>query len=135
MAFQEGKLMRLEYGGKEVFHEVSVDLSGSTAFKDVATKDTDGTVSSPGSKSWSCACEGIVSVDTTTNQTLATMIGFWNAQSLNAVNVTDNITGHTEFSGSAYVEGWNIKSQNEEFVTFSYTLKGDGPLTVGAVTP
>jgi len=66
MAFQDGKLMRITVGGKEIFHEVSVSLSGGTEFKDVATKDTSGTESTPGSKSWTASVEGVASADSTT---------------------------------------------------------------------
>jgi TP901-1 family phage major tail protein len=133
MAFQDGKLMRITVGGKEIFHEVSVSLSGGTEFKDVATKDTSGTESTPGSKSWTASVEGVASADSTTEHDLKAMVDLWNAQTLSAITVTDSVSGNIEFSGNAYIENWSVDAANEESVTFSYSLKGSGALTVGSV--
>jgi len=133
MAFQDGKLMRITVDGKDIFHEVSVSISGGTEFKDVATKDTTGTESTPGSKSWTASVEGVASADVTTENDLKAMVDLWNAQTLSAVTVSDAITGNIEFSGNGYIENWSVDAANEESVTFSYSIKGSGALTVGTV--
>lgn len=134
MAFQDGKLMRLALGDIEVFHEASVDLSGSRSFKEIVTKDTDGTENVPSTKTWSCSVEGYVGTDATSKLTLKAVVDMWNDGDLVAAKISDEVTGNTEFTGNVYVEGWNIKAQTDEVVTFSYTLKGDKSLTVGTVS-
>ncbi|MFD1292633.1 phage tail tube protein [Lutibacter holmesii] len=134
MAFQDGSLMRLSVDGENIFHETKVSISGDTDFNDVATKDTDGTVSTPGQKSWSLSVEGVMSNDDPgTKHDVASIVGLWNTQALVEIMVTDAVTGHIEYSGSAYIQNWSKDAENDESVTFSYSLKGTGSLTVGAV--
>lgn len=134
MGFQDGSLMRLTYNGKEIFHETKVTLSGDTDFKDIATKDTDGTESTPGQKSWSLSVEGVMSNDDPgTKANVNDIIASWVDQGLNTFSVSDKVTGNLEFSGDAYIQNWSLDASNDESVTFSYSLKGNGTLTVGTV--
>lgn len=134
MAFQDGSLMRLTVDGNDIFHETKVSINGDTEFKEVATKDTDGKESSPGSKSWGLSVEGVMSFDDPgTKLSVKAIIDLWNAKTLVVIEVTDKVTGHTEYSGSAYIQNWSNDASNDENVTFSYSLKGTGALTVGDV--
>lgn len=133
MAFYEGKKMRITFDGKEIFHEVDCTLNASTEFKDIATKDTVGTESSPGTQSWSVSVNGYASPDTTTENDIKALADAWKASTLAAVTLTDDVSGHVIFSGNAYVENFSVGAPNDETVTMDYSLKGNGELTIGTV--
>jgi len=134
MAFYQGKLMRISVDGQTIFHEVDCTLSGSTDFKDIATKDTDGTESTQGSKSWNISVNGFVATGATAQEDIKSMSDLWNAQTLVAITLSDDVVGSVIFSGNGYIEGFSVGAPNDETVTFDYTIKGNGALTVGLVT-
>jgi len=130
MALKEGVNMRITVDGKEIFHEVSADLSASTDFKEVASKDTSGKLSSPGSQSWSIPIEALYDNDGTTQEDLFSLATLWNAKTKVAVVLTTGVIGDVSFSGDAYIESFSTNATNEEFVTCSFTFRGDGDLTI-----
>jgi len=131
--FLDGSVMRLQVEGKNVFHEVEVSIEGSTDFKEIATKDTDGKEVSPGSQSFSLSCSAKGSPDTTTENTDVILLGYWKNKTKVAFTLTDGIVGHVTYSGEAYLENFNMGSPNDEIVDFSYSLKGTGELVIGVV--
>ena len=133
MAFYEGKLMRLTIGGQDIFHEVDCTLTASTEFKDIATKDTTGTESTPGSQSWSVSVNGYVATGATLQEDLASMAATWKAKSLVAITLSDDVSTSVIFSGNAYIESFTVGAPNDETVTMDYSLKGNGELTIAAV--
>lgn len=135
MSFYQGKLMRITVAGKDIFHEVDCTLSASTDFKDIATKDTVGTESTPGAQSWNVSVNGFAATGAeVTQQDLAAMAALWKAQTLVAITLSDDVAGSVIFSGNAFIEGFSVGAPNDETVTMDYTLKGNGELTIGTVT-
>lgn len=131
--FLDGSIMRLSVEGKKVFHEVEVSIEGSTDFKEIATKDTDGKEVSPGAQSFSLSCSAKGSTDTTSDNASIDMLMFYQNKTKVAFTLTDGVVGHVVYSGFAYVADFNMGSPNEEIVDFSYSLKGTGGLTIGVV--
>lgn len=134
MAYYEGTTMRLTLGTKQIFHEVDADLNFSIDFKEIASKDTNGKISTPGSYSWSISCNmSLLDNDGTTKEDLFTLATKALAKGLHAITFSTNVTGDVIFSGNAYIEGFTTAAVNEEKSTASFTLRGDGDLTVAEV--
>ena len=130
MALGDGSVMRLTFDGKEIFHEVSVNIGGSKEFKEAATKDVD-SISIPGKKTTDLGVEGILSYDDPlTKAAVKDIVDAWNDDTLAAYSVTDGVSTHIAFSGNAYISDWRVTAQNDEFITFSYSLKPSGDLVV-----
>lgn len=133
MALKEGVNMRIKVGGKEIFHEVSADLSATTDFKEVASKDTSGKLVSPGAQSWNIPIEALYDNDGSTQEDLFTLATLWKNKTEVAVTLSTNVVGDVIFSGNAYIDGFTTNATNEEFITVSFSFKGNGDLTVARV--
>lgn len=133
MALIQGLNMRIKVDTKEIFHEVDANLSMSTDFKEVASKDTAGKLVTPGAQSWSLSCNALLENDGTTKEDLKTLSDKWKAKSVHAVTFTTGTSGDVIYSGNAYIESVEVSSPNEEGVNVSYNLRGDGDLTIAAV--
>lgn len=133
MALKEGVNMRITVGGKEIFHEVSADLSAATDFKEVASKDTSGKLSAPGAQSWNIPIEALYDNDGTTQEDLFTLATLWKDKTQVAVTLSTNVSGDVIFSGNAYIESFNTNATNEEYITCSFSFKGNGDLTIARV--
>jgi predicted secreted protein len=133
MALNLGENMRLTLDGKLILHEVSASLSFTKDFKEVASKDTNGKLVSPGSNSWNFSVEGLWENDGTVKQDLFAITTMANADAVKTVSFSTGISGDPIFSGNAYVEGFTVDAANEEYVTFSFTVKGSGDLTIAEV--
>lgn len=131
MAFYEGSKMRIKIGTENVFHETDATLNWSREFKEIASKDTDGKQSSPGSKSWSLSSSAYAINTPDTQNDLKSIADAANAATLVEVQFTDGVSGNLVFSGQAYIENFSVKSPNDETVSFDYSLKGNGDLTIG----
>lgn len=132
MAFYQGTAMRLKIGTKEIFHEVDCEISASTEFKEVASKDTAFKIVTPGSQTYTISCNtSLLDNDGTTQEDLKGLADIWKAKTSHAVTFTTGVTGDVIFSGTVYVETFTASAANEEFATASYTLKGTGDLTIG----
>lgn len=133
MALTEGVNMRITVGGKEIMHEISADLSAQTDFKEVATKDTNGKLVSPGAQTWGIAIEAMLDYDGTTQEDAYTMSEAWNAKTLVSVTLTTGTSGDAIYSGSAYIADFSTSAKNEEYVSYSFNFKGSGDLTIAKV--
>lgn len=134
MAFYEGAVMRIKLDTKEVLHEVDADIQASTDFKDVASKDTGGKISTPGAQSFTISCNtSLLDNDGTTQEDLFTMATKWKAKTKHAVTFTTGTSGDVIFSGDVYIESFSSGAVNEESSSASYTLRGTGELTIAQV--
>jgi len=133
MALKEGVNMRITVDTKEIFHEVSADLSAATDFKEVASKDTSGKLVSPGAQSWNIPIEALYDNDGTTQEDLYTLATLWKAKTEVAVTLSTNVSGDVIFSGNAYIESFNTNATNEEYITCSFQFRGNGDLTIAQV--
>lgn len=134
MAYYEGAVMRIKIGTKEIFHEVDAELSFTNEFKEIASKDTSGKISTPGSQSFSLSCNAsLVDNDGSIQEDLFTITSKAKAQTLHDFTFTTGAVGDVVFSGSVYIEGFTVGAVNEEKSTASYTLRGSGDLVIGQV--
>ena len=127
----KGKNVRLSYNGKTLYHATSCKLSISTKLEELATKDTNGTVSTPSNYAWNISAEALVA----NKPAASTQSDFMDIVSLQLagteidVTFTDGATGNFILSGKVYVESSDITAEVGNSVTGSFSFKGNGNLT------
>lgn len=122
--------MRIKLGTKTSMHEVSCTLNETRDFEDVSTKDTTGKKRVSGDSDWNVSVEAIAANDSgATQNDFKAILDLYDAGETVAFEFTDGIVGNVAFSGNAYLQDYSAGSNNRSFVTFSYNLIGDGPLT------
>lgn len=130
MSFYSGTTMRIKIGAKTIFHETDASLSSSIDFKEVASKDSNGKVKTPGSQSWSLSCNALIGNDGTVQEDLKTLYDKHVAKTLVTVEFTTDATGDVVFSGSAYVGTFNVTATNDEEVKGDFSFEGSGALAI-----
>lgn len=127
----KGKNMRLSYNGKTLYHATSCKWSISTKLEEIATKDTNGTVSTPSNYAWNASAEALVA----NKPAASTQLDFMDIVSLQLagteidVTFSDGATGNFILSGKVYVESSDITAEVGNSVTGSFSFKGNGNLT------
>ena len=123
--------MRIKIGTKTVMHEVECTLNESRDFQELASKDIVGKSFNPSAGTWSLSANAYASNSEADAQVdLKAIVDSYQGKTLVAIELTDGITGNMAYSGNAYIENYSLKVANEEVVTFDYSLKGVGVLTV-----
>ena len=126
--------MRIKIGTKTVMHEVECSFSSNTEFEEIATKDIEGKEYSASDITWSMSSNAIASNSTADAQVdIKEMLTAQLSKLPVAIELTDEVSGNLTISGSAYLEGVNITSNNNEYVKFDYTLNGVGVPVIGEV--
>lgn len=131
----KGKNVRLSYNDKTLYHATSCKLSISTKLEEIATKDTDGTVSTPSNYAWNISAEALVA----NKPTSSTQSDFMDIVSLQLagteidIEFTDGATGNFTLSGKVYIESSDITAEVGNSVTGSFSFKGNGNLAKALV--
>lgn len=130
----KGKNLRFSFDGKTLYHATSCKLSLSTKLEAIATKDTDGTVSTPSNYEWSLSADALVANETgATQHDFMDIVDLQLAGALIAVEFTTGEVGDFILAGSVYVESSDITAEVGNSVTGSFSFKGSGDLvkTIG----
>lgn len=133
MALKLGDNFRLQIDTKEIFHEVSAKLDFSRDFKEIATKDTNGKLVSPGAYAWNISIDAKWDNDGTTQEDLAGISAMAIAGATHTLLLSNGVTGDVTYTGTGYVADFNVDATNEDYVSVSFSLKGSGDLTQGVV--
>lgn len=128
--FYPGKELRIKVGGKAMFHSTSCGISISTTLEAIATKDTSGTINTPGNYEWTLTAETLIvnkalvgtSVDT------SDLLDMQLAGQEIEIDFTTGRDGDIMLSGKAYIESTGLKADNGSNSTVSYSFKGNGDL-------
>jgi hypothetical protein len=132
----KGKNVRLSFNGKTLFHTTSCTLGITTTLEELATKDTNGTISTPGSYAWTLGTNSLVADKDSANTAQTDFMGVLGLQLAGAeldVEFTTNSAGDFILSGKAYIESCNITAEVGNTVTGDFSLKGNGNLTKSTV--
>jgi len=126
----KGKNVRFSFNGKSLYHATSCKLSISTKLEEIATKDTDGTVSTPSNYAWSISTEALVADKpvASTQSDFMDVVDLQLAGTEIDVEFTDSETGSFILSGKVYVESSDINAEVGNSVTGSFSFKGNGNL-------
>lgn len=127
----QGSNVRFSFNGKALYHAKSCKLSLSTKMEEIATKDTNGTVSTPSNYTWSISTEALVA-----NKPVAsTQSDFMDIMDLQLagteidIEFTDGASGNFKLSGKAFTESSDITAEVGNSVSGSFSFKGNGDLT------
>ena len=88
----------------------------------------------PGKKSWSLSSNAYAHNTQDLQNGLIDISQAWQSQTLVEISFTDGVQGHMIYTGQAYIESFSIKATTDEVVTFDYSLKGNGVLTIAQNT-
>ncbi len=132
----QGKNVRFKFQDKTLYHATSCSLSISTTLEEIATKDTDGTVSTPGNYSWSITTNALVADKpvSSTQSDFMDVIDLQLGKTLIAIEFTDDATGSFKLAGNVYVESANITAEVGQSVTGDFSFKGTGDLVKSVVS-
>lgn len=125
----KGKLLRFKFDGKLFLHATSCKLDFSMKLEEIATKDTNGTVSIPGNYSWSGSTEALLAnlpSGDTTHVTFDTILAAQLAGTEIDVDFTTSVTGDIVYTGKAYIETASITAETDGAVKVSISIKGNG---------
>jgi hypothetical protein len=130
----KGKNVRFSFNGKTLYHATSCKLSVSTALEEIATKDTDGTVSTPSNYAWSISTEALVADKpaSSTQSDFMDIISLQLAGTEIDIEFTTGTAGDFILSGKVYIESSDITAEVGNSVTGSFSFKGNGNLNKSA---
>ena len=127
----KGKNVRFSLNGGTLYHATSCTLGISTTLEEIATKDTNGTVSVPGNYSWNISTNALVADKpaASTQKDFMDVVALQLAGTAIDVEFTDGETGSFILSGTVYVESANINAEVGQSVNGDFSFKGTGDLT------
>jgi hypothetical protein len=125
----KGKNLRFSFNGKTLFHATSCKLSLSTKLEAIATKDTNGTVSTPSNYEWSINTDALVANKTGVLQNdFLDILALQLAGTEIVVTFTTGVVGDFVLTGNVFVESSDITAETGNSVTGSFSFKGNGDL-------
>jgi hypothetical protein len=127
----KGKNVRFSFNGNTLYHATSCKLSVSTALEEIATKDTDGTVSTPSNYAWSISTEALVADKpaSSSQSDFMDIISLQLAGTEIDIEFTTGTAGDFILSGKVYTESSDITAEVGNSVTGSFSFKGNGNLS------
>lgn len=131
-----GTNVRLSYDGKVLFHTTSCKLQISTKLEEIATKDTAGSVVTPGNYAWTVSAESLVADKpsaSTTQVGAMDIVDLQLAKTPIDIEFTSGETGDWVYSGQVYVESADISAQVDQSMTGSFSFKGNGDLVKSTI--
>lgn len=131
-----GKLLRFKFNTKKFLHATTCKVSVSSKLEEIATKDTDGTVSVPSNYSWSGSTEALLSnlpAGDTTHVTYDDILALQLAGTEIDVEFTTDVTGDIIYTGKAFIESSDITADTGTSVKVSVSFKGNGNITQDTV--
>ncbi|KQS45913.1 hypothetical protein ASG38_14990 [Flavobacterium sp. Leaf359] len=133
----KGKNVRFRFEGKTLYHATSCAVSVTTTLEGIATKDTDGTVSTPSNYEWSITTNALVAdkpASSTTQSDFMDILSLQLAGTEIDIEFTTDTAGDFVLSGKVYVESCNITAEVGNSVSGDFSFKGNGNLTKGIVS-
>ena len=125
-----GTALLLTVGTTVIAHTTDFTLSVDGAVIDTTTRNSAGWKESlQGMRSWSITANGLVAYDDVAGF-LALLQGPIN-RLMYAAKLTTGLVGDPIFSGNVHITKVTSNAKMEAAVTFTATLEGSGPLTLG----
>jgi hypothetical protein len=132
----EGKAVRFRFDGKTLFHATSCKLSVSTTLESIATKDTDGEVSTPSNYTWSLTTDCLVAdkpTGSTTQNGFVDMLQLQINKTPIDVELSTDVAGDFIISGQVFIESGDADFSVNQTATGSFAFKGNGNITIATV--
>ena len=131
MIFQ-GKNVRISVEGKTIYHATSCKLDISMSLEEIATKDTEGSVNTPGNYTWNASTDALFATlpsGDTTHKSADEILDYLLAKTELDFEFSTNQSGLWVYAGKVYVESASIDATVGQSVTGSFTFKGNGDLS------
>lgn len=131
MAFYNGKFLRFKFGGKKFLHATNCKLTVSSKLEEIATKDTNGTVSIPSGYSITGSTEALLAnlpEADTTHVTADMLLDLQLAETEIDVEFTTDITGDFIYTCKAYINNTDFGANVGESVKVTISFAGNGDL-------
>lgn len=114
--------------------QTNASISMSTNMFETSCKDAGAwSAQEPGQKSWSGSGEGNLAFDATNG--FSALFAAWTNQTVVALVFQTGVTGDKSYSGNCYVSSLELNSSgNDEAVTFSFELTGNGALAEATIS-
>ena len=132
MGIFQGKNVRISVEGKTIYHATSCKVSASLNLEEVATKDTDGSVNSPGNYTWSASTDALLATlpsGDITHKTGDEILDYLLAKTELDFEFSTNENGQWKYIGKVYVNQADIDATVGQSVTGSFGFTGNGNLT------
>lgn len=130
---QNGRFAQVFINGVAIAHATSHSFSPTRDMRDTTSKDSEGWRNvAPGLRSWTMSGEFLFAHDALTGY--SSLWSKWKDGTRVQVKFSTNESGDKYYSGWAYIGELPQESPNEDNVTFSMTLEGDGPVEEKTLT-
>lgn len=132
-----GTNLRFKFDGKTVFHATSCSLSSSTATDETGTKDTKGTIATPGDISRTLSTDALIyHVGAGDEDTQTDWIGILQKQDAAeefAFEFSTGASGDRIVSGSCFVSSVDITADNGSNATGSFSFMVSGDIVIDTI--
>jgi len=136
MGFIPGKLMRVSYDGKPLWHATECSLQIDRDTEDIATKDTDGKQFTNGDYAWTMSTNALYATQetgVTTHVTSDDMFGLLLTGDFLDVEFTTGDVGSVLYSGQVGITSGSLTATTGSTGTTTFSFKGNGTLVKGVV--
>ena len=127
----KGKDLRITVGTGQIYHATECNFSTNRNFDEVATKDTDGNITTPDTLTWNLSTSALVAnkPDPGSQIDVKDIFTDYLAKTEVDVEFATTTAGDIIISGKAFIESIEIAAPTEGRATYSVTLRGNGDLT------
>jgi hypothetical protein len=133
----KGKNLRIFIDDETIFHSTECSFATSRTFDGIASKDTNGTIQSPGNYEWSINGNQLISdkAALSSQEDTASLLQKFKDATLVEVKFTTDIAGDVVVSGNMYIQSFNMSAPTNGVATGDFSLVGDGDFELGTVAP
>jgi hypothetical protein len=134
----QGKFLRFKFDDKKLMHATNCKITVSSKLEEIASKDTDGTISIPSNYSVTGSTEALLSnlpSGDTTHVTADTILDAQLAGTEIDVEFTTDITGDFIYTMKAFIDNFDIGAETGSSAKVSISFKGNGNLTKAIIAP
>jgi hypothetical protein len=134
----KGRNLRVLVAGKPILHATECSFSTTMNFEEIATKDTDGTIQTPGNYTWTLTSNHLVADKDQVTQANYTdafeLLEQYKNRLPVEVQFTTSMGGDVIISGQAYMSGANISAPVEGAASGDFNFQGNGNFFTERVT-
>jgi hypothetical protein len=133
----KGRNLRVLVAGKPILHATECSFSTTMNFEEIATKDTDGTIQTPGNYTWTLTSNHLVADKDQVTQANYTdafeLLEQYKNRLPVEVQFTTSMGGDVIISGQAYMSGANISAPVEGAASGDFNFQGNGNFEIERV--
>lgn len=133
----QGTNLRFRFDGKTLYHATSCSMSSTTSTDETGTKDTSGTIVTPGDISRTLSTDSLIyhvpTGDEATQLDWTDLLELQNSGTELAFEFSVGQSGDQVVSGNCYVSSVDVTADNGSNATGSFSFIVNGDITVGLV--